>query len=210
MNRRRDRLMPVVLFLVLALLAIILWRGQAAHRRELLESYTDTVADQAAIRLTAWFEARMAGLAVMTQELAHGVASGLAPTPPDFTYLARAFQRAQPGFQAINLVDSLAIVRQVVPEADNRGVLGFDLLRHPEASVGAAVARARADTIVTVTGCVSLLQGGRVSPPTGRSWCGGPCTVSSTACSVWKKASAPRWRAACSTISSSNCARATA
>ena len=161
MGRYRDRLTPAVLFLLLATLAVILWRGQAAHRRELLESYTGTVADQSAIRLEAWFEARMAGLAVMTDELAHVIATNPSLTTPDFLDLARAFQRAQPGFRAINLVDSTAVVQVVVPENDNRGVLGFDLLRHPEPSVRAEVARARAETTVTVTGAVTLLQGGQ-------------------------------------------------
>lgn len=161
MGRHRDRLAPAVLFLVLAILAVVLWRGQAAHRRELLESYTGTVADQTAIRIESWFEARMAGLVVMTDEIAHVLDAGEELTATDFLYLAGAFQRAQPGFQAINLVDSTAIVQVVVPEDVNRGVLGFDLLRHPEPSVRVAIARALAETTVTVTGAVALLQGGQ-------------------------------------------------
>ena len=153
--------MPAVLFLLLATLSVILWRGQTAHRRELLENYTEIVADQTAIRLESWFATRMAGLAVMTDELAYVTETDPPLTPSDFRYLARAFRRAQPGFQAINLVDSTAVVRVVEPEQGNRGVLGFDLLRHPESIVRLEVARALAETTVTVTGAVALLQGGQ-------------------------------------------------
>ncbi|MHB8079503.1 MAG: sensor histidine kinase [Candidatus Krumholzibacteriia bacterium] len=161
MGRRRDRLAPVILFILLAVLAVSLWRNRAVQRRALFESYAGTVADQAAIRLEAWFAARMAGLAVMTGEISHELATTPPLTRSDFLYLARAFQRAQPGFQAINLIDSTGVVRVVEPEGANRGVLGFDLLRHPEPSVRVEVARAIADTTVTVTGAVGLLQGGQ-------------------------------------------------
>lgn len=160
MGRRRERVGPVILFLLLAGLALSLWHSRTEQRRELFESYTGIVADQTAIRLESWFAARMAGLAVMTGELAHELATNPPLTATDFRYLARAFQRAQPGFQAINLIDSTGVVRVVEPVDVNRGVLGFDLLRHPDPSVRVEVARAIADTTVTVTGAVGLLQGG--------------------------------------------------
>lgn len=161
MSRRRDRLGPILLFILLSLLAVALWRSRAAQRRELFESYTGTVADQAAIRLESWFAARMAGLSVMTSALAHEFATTPPLTATDFLYLAGAFQRAQPGFQAINLVDSTGVVRIVEPLEMNRGVLGFNLLHHPVAGVRVEIARAIAETTVTVTGAVGLLQGGQ-------------------------------------------------
>ncbi len=161
MPGRRGWLLPLALFVLLAAFSVTVWRGQVRHRRELLESYSETVAAQAALRLGAWFEARMSAIAVLTGDLARRApAADGAGGSDDFDFLAHAFQRAQPGFQAINWMDSRGVFLRVVPEESNPRVRGFDITRHPEPDVREAFARARADTIVTVTSCIGLLQGG--------------------------------------------------
>jgi len=156
---RRGWLVPAILFALLAVFSVTLWRGQVRHRRELLESYTQTVADQVAIRLAAWFEARMSGLAVLTGDMARRAGDSAAAA--DFDFLAAAFYRAQPGFQAINWIGPDGVFRRVIPEDLNPRVRDFDVHRHPEPDVPAAFARAEAETTVAVTRCITLLQGGQ-------------------------------------------------
>ena len=42
MAERRTRLVPVLIFGLLALLSLLLWQMQVSHRRQILRSYTDT------------------------------------------------------------------------------------------------------------------------------------------------------------------------
>lgn len=161
MAERRTRLVPVLIFGLLALLSLLLWQMQVSHRRQILRSYTDTVADQAAIRLYDYVQTRLASLEVLTGSMVQGLAARDAGRQGvDFAFLARSFYHAQPGFQAINWLDSTGVFRVVVPPERNPRVLDFDIRQHPEVSVRDAFARAERDTAVTRTDCITLLQGG--------------------------------------------------
>ncbi len=159
MTVRRGWLVLAFLFALLAVLSVLLWRMQVRHRQELVKSYAETVADQVAIRLYSWFDARMSGLAVLTGDLAQHSTDRF--VCGDFNVLATALCRAQRGFQAINWVEPDGVVTKVVPEDRNLGVMGLDVYRHHEPGVREAFARARAETVVTLTPCVELLQDGQ-------------------------------------------------
>ncbi len=158
MTEARTRLAPILLFVVLAALSVLIWLGQVRHRHQLLRSYTATVADQAAIRVLSYMRQRLTAMQVLSDALARQGQSG--QTGVDFRFLASVFYAAQPGYQAINWVDSTGVVTVVVPEASNPGILGLDVHNHPIPVVREAMTRARRDTTAVLTPCFELLGPG--------------------------------------------------
>jgi len=156
-SRRLRAWLPLILCALGAVAVALLWNGLARSGRERLRLETGVTATQAALRLEAWIDARIA-----TVEL-------LASTRfADTGAFAREFPAAAsqtidlfPGLQALNHVDRDWVIRTVVPEGPNRPALGQDLHDHPSPGVVEALARAQRTGTVARTPVIELLQGGR-------------------------------------------------
>ncbi|HSM61965.1 MAG TPA: CHASE domain-containing protein [Longimicrobiales bacterium] len=80
--------------------------------------------------------------------------------PPEaFRTFAASLHRVDPGVRALQRVEGGRIVDSY-PEEGNEGVLGLDVLGHPDPGVASGLRRALESGEVTVTGPVDLVQGG--------------------------------------------------
>ncbi len=113
-----------------------------------------TVADQAALRVQAFMDARLDALYRLR-------ADWRGRPPLDKALFQRetlALQVRYPGFQAINWLDATHVIRWITPRVGNEQALGFDVDTHPLAS--SAVRQAEKVDGLILTAPLDLLQGG--------------------------------------------------
>ena len=117
------------------------------------QSHVDTVALQAAHRLSSFMHARE----LLVESVARERAAGLLPDAESFTQRAEILHGDLPGFRALNWVDPDGVIRIVTPAESNRAALGRDIDDHPQAARW--LERARRTRATTATDPVNLFQG---------------------------------------------------
>lgn len=120
-----------------------------------LQGRMDLLAGQTALRLEEFLDSRL--LAVQT--LQKGMQLGVLQDSHRFAAASESLQSDFLGFQALNWIDDDYILRWVVPEEDNRGALGRNVLDSPMARH--AVLKAEETGEPELSEPLDLFQGGR-------------------------------------------------
>jgi PAS domain S-box-containing protein len=97
-----GRLIPIVIFLVLASITGIVWRQVVKNQRELLKRHTDDVSQQAARRLELFFDFRMAAMRLFARRWSTHEARDFSRTR--FEEFARLMLAEFPGYHSVRLV----------------------------------------------------------------------------------------------------------
>ncbi len=128
--------------------------------------YSETVRTEAESRLDARLEGHASALEMSLARraaLLDGLTAWMeerADAPSDaFDRVAASLHRVDPGVRALQRVVGGRIVDSY-PLEGNEGVLGLDVLHHPDPQVASALARALDTGSMTVNGPVELVQGG--------------------------------------------------
>lgn len=139
----------------IVVVALLWWTIERSEVRR-VETATEVIGTQLALRLEAWLDDRTT--------LVHGLAKKWRPAAEEierrFVPEAQGLLGLYSGFQAINLVDEDGTIKIVVPEEPNLGALGRNLKRHPEKAVRRAFAEATRTGRITCCSVIELLQGG--------------------------------------------------
>lgn len=125
-----------------------------AERRS-IRSHVDTVAAQAAARLSSFVRTR----ALLVDTVARERAAGLLPDDASFARQAEILRADLPGFRAINWIDADGVIRLVTPLETNEAALGRDVDEHPQAAP--FIERARRSLRMAATDPIDLFQGGK-------------------------------------------------
>ncbi len=151
----RNRLLLVLIAALGATMLTSLWRklDRAEDRR--LQDETRITAEQVTQRLGAWIDFHI-----------HALERVVDRKEPDFLESRGGFQHhaervleGEHGYLAINWVSPDGVIRTVNPLNEvNEKALGKDLDEHPESGVREAIARARAEGLLTRAPMVMLLQ----------------------------------------------------
>ncbi|MGB0952508.1 MAG: ATP-binding protein [Planctomycetota bacterium] len=120
-----------------------------------LQERMDLIAGQTALRLEEFLDSRL--LAVQT--LQQGMQLGIFEDSHRFSAASEALQSEFRGFQALNWIDQDYFLRWVVPEEENRGALGRNVLESPLARL--AVLKAESSKEPEFSKPLDLFQGGR-------------------------------------------------
>ena len=153
-ERLRVRRISVPLFLTTSALVGLLWWLDWRDWRAQSEARVERAAEEAAMRLNDYVEARLLvvdGFARLSAQRPLGEDEQRART--------EVAQELYGGFQGINWLDDAGVIRFVAPLEPNRGALGRSVLDHPVAHT--AFERARADGSPHMTEGIELFQGGR-------------------------------------------------
>lgn len=156
------RLIPMALFLMLAIPVIATWSGFRDADVRAASDQTRILTEQAAARLGEFTRARLFVLELMRAEIG---AAGL--DEESFLRSTDTLLKQLGGFQAVNWIDATGTLVVVSPLESNEGAIGRNVFRHPLA--GPAVSRARDSGEPVMTPPLELFQGGWVSRPTSRS-----------------------------------------
>ncbi len=152
------KLIPFVVFLVFAGIAMTVWQNQNRHQLKLLLRHTETSADQVRIRIEGLMKARMASLEILAQRWVERM-------PPDFSKqrflkFANALYTHNPGFREINWIDQKGTIQWVFPEKDFTNAKINTVFLHSDSRYHAAFYKAGKDFGHTMTPCLSLFHGG--------------------------------------------------
>ena len=151
---RHETTIGLAILLTLGLLFTGAWWVSENHARRMIHSRTQITADQVAIRLEQFIDARMQ----IAESIRGDLAAGQHATPEAFVSRAEALMKAFPGLQAINWIDAEGTIRWIAPLDSNQAALGRNLLT--ESPAGPTLALAMDSGTVHVTPSVPLLQGG--------------------------------------------------
>ena len=152
------RLLPVAAFFLFASIALVLWKNQNRHERELVLRHTEASAEQIRIRVEGLMKTRMASLELLADRWVER-------RPPDFSQerflqFAHILYTHYPGFTGINWIDAKGFVRWVFPEKTNAIARGKAVDQHPDSRYRAAFNKAKQGLGYSVTPCIELYQGG--------------------------------------------------
>ena len=146
---------PTMIFLILV--AVILAGWWTLHRQEIEDIKQDTAitAEQAALRVEAFFSTRIAMMLHFRRMFADdNVGSELA-----FTENALNIHKHFPGIQSINWIDTEGVIRWVVPETGNAKVKGINLRKRRKTAHILEAAERTGKPQMTDT--IDLVQGGK-------------------------------------------------
>ncbi len=156
-GRLRAALLPALLLAIGAVAIVMLWRDVESAGRRGVAQETAITAAQVRLRLESWIDARLA----MLEYLAEGHFADRADIERHFREDALVALRVNPGFQALNFIDTDGIIRLVVPHDSNLDALDKNLNEHPSPGVREALAAAGVTGRMIRTPVIELLQGGR-------------------------------------------------
>ncbi|MDJ0837951.1 MAG: PAS domain S-box protein [Acidobacteriota bacterium] len=152
----RLHIFPAVVFIVFSIVFFALWRQTMLRDNAEIKAHTQTMANQAAIRLETYFETRFQVLEQLHWEWLTGGPYDLAL----FEKRTETIHRNFAGFLAINWVDPEGVIRWVTPPGPNRKALGLDLMNHPDIKVRRAISGTVRDRKTSYTPPIVLAQGG--------------------------------------------------
>ena len=152
-----KRILPLVVFLLLAGITALIVNNQIINRKELVHQHTNTAAEQVCIRLEEFIEARLSALEVMAERWVQR---------PDFSkkrflQFAELYYNNYPGFQAINWVDPKGIIRWVYPEETNRLAIDMDIHETAEPKCREVFIQVERTQKYGITPSMELFQGGQ-------------------------------------------------
>ena len=155
--RLHATITPLVFFLCGVVGTGLLYQTIEANERQRMRLESEITAEQVRLRLEAWIDARTA----LVEHLGHQQFHDAEDIEQNFRRHALPFVESYPGILALNYIDSLWVIRMVVPAADNAQALNKDLHNHPSPGVVAALGRSESSRILTRTSTIELLQGGK-------------------------------------------------
>jgi signal transduction histidine kinase/sensor domain CHASE-containing protein/CheY-like chemotaxis protein len=151
----RETVLPLLVFLLAATLAISLWWQLDRGESKRIQVETEVTAEQVRLRLEAWIDARVA----IVEHLAGGWHTSTDGEHQAFVDEARQFLEEFPGFKALNWVDSQWVIRVTVPPEGNEQALNKDLHFHHNQGVVPAITLANNTGKTIRTPVMTLLQG---------------------------------------------------
>ncbi len=143
------------LFVLIAVVLGVLWWVDRGEWREGVDEQVALTAEQAALRLEDYVDARL----LIVEAFARTSAQQSQWGAEQRRVRAEVAQEQFGGFQAINWVDGDSEIHMVTPLESNRGALGRRVLDHPVAHE--AFRRARRTGQPRMTAPLDLFQGGR-------------------------------------------------
>lgn len=152
----KNNIIAIAFFLIGSGLAWLLDSSLEHLEQEEISLATQITAEQLQLRLQSCVAPRLGQISLLTRgwnswpELESG-----------WTRAAGAIFDISPGMQALNLVDTERVIRQVYPLAGNESALNADLDQHPNPSVSMAIARAASIGSIQSTDILDLLQSGK-------------------------------------------------
>lgn len=156
-DRSTSRVWAITLplFVLISVVLGVLWWLDREEWREGVQEQVALTAEQAALRLEDYVDARL----LIVEAFARTSAQQPEWGPEQRRVRAEVAQEQFGGFQAINWVGVDSRIRTVTPLESNRGALGRHVLDHPVAHE--AFRRARETGEPTMTAPLDLFQGGR-------------------------------------------------
>lgn len=152
----KNNLVALAFFLIGSGMAWVLDKNLERSEQEEIFLATQITGEQLQLRLQSCVEPRIGQLELLTDgwQSWPDLQSG-------WTGSARAIYSISPGMQALNLVDSNRVIRQVYPLAGNESALNANLSEHPNPSVSLAIERAASTGTRQSTDILDLLQSGK-------------------------------------------------
>lgn len=163
--RKNLRVSAVAFVLLVGMILSVWWiilRDESHHIRH----DTAITADQAVLRLEAFFASHVAAVEHFGQESrellgvpGHQAFRGQAFRVQAFRAHALDMQKQFPGFRVINWVDVEGVIRWVVPEEGNSGSKGLNLRKRSYSAK--ALEKAERTGVPQMTDTIDLVQGGK-------------------------------------------------
>jgi len=151
---KQTTVVPLLLFVVIATLALFVWRLETYREIETLRLRTTLTASQVALRLSEFIDTRLKVAETISATWTHDA-------PPDeagFQALANDVVHQFGGLLAINWIDTAGVIRWVAPPGPNAAAQGKSIAHHPIA--GPYLAAARHTDRMQVSRPLDLYQGG--------------------------------------------------
>ena len=151
-------MVPVVTFLILALITLWLWDHEIRIKRDLVRQHTETTADQIKIRIEGMMSDRMSSLQILAERWVERIPADF--SKKRFIELAEKFYTFYPGFLFIKWIDPQGVIRWVVPEKESPGLKGINVYDHGDSRYQDTFEKTRQGIKYTVTPCVDLHKEG--------------------------------------------------
>jgi len=157
MKLRQQIYIPILIFFSVLIAGQLGITYVSKQESDKLSIRTQVTAEQTGIRLRDFLITRISRLDFIREQF-----NEQAEYPEEaFRSTALRIQHELPGFQAINWIDAMGVIRWVTPLNDNLPVVGADLRAKADAGAAVAFNRSLRDRTDTATPHIELVQGGK-------------------------------------------------